>query len=73
MVQMNDLWPDDIPAHWMVYFATADTDATAAQVAALGGVVSVPPFDLPSGRVAVLNDLDNAVFPVMGPSAATAD
>jgi hypothetical protein len=70
MVQMNDVWPDDVPAHWMVYFATADADATAAKVVELGGVVSVPPFDLPIGRIAVLNDPENAVFSVLGPVPA---
>ena len=73
MVQMNELWPDEIPAHWMVSFATADTDATATRVAALGGEVCVPPFDLPKGRVAVLGDLENAVFSVLGPAVAPAD
>lgn len=69
MVQMNEVWPDDVPAHWMVYFATADTDATAAKVSELGGVVSVLPFELAEvGRIAVLNDPENAVFSVLGPN-----
>lgn len=70
MVQMNEIWPADIPAHWMVYFAAADTDAAAARVAELGGAVSVPPFDTHVGRVSVLNDPDDAVFSVLGPLPA---
>jgi predicted enzyme related to lactoylglutathione lyase len=66
MVQMNEVWPDDIPAHWMVYFAVDDTDACAARVATLGGTVSVGPFDMAQvGRVAVLNDPQGAVFSVI--------
>src|SRR6266545_2829818 len=45
MVQMNEIWPAEVPAHWMVYFDVVDTDAAAARVAELGGVVSVEPFD----------------------------
>ena len=66
MVRMNDQWPDDVPSHWMVYFAVADADASAARVAGLGGAVSAPPFDLPLvGRLAVVQDPDGAVFTVM--------
>jgi hypothetical protein len=66
MVQMNEMWPAEVPAHWMVYFSVDDTDASAAQVAALGGTVSVEPFDLPQvGRIAVLNDPQGAVFSVL--------
>ncbi|MGH9211407.1 MAG: VOC family protein [Acidimicrobiales bacterium] len=66
MLQMNEMWPEDTPAHWMVYFAVADTDATAARADELGGKVSVAPFDLPKvGRVAVLNDAEGAAFSVL--------
>ncbi|HMG41606.1 MAG TPA: VOC family protein [Acidimicrobiales bacterium] len=68
MVQMNEQWPEEIPAHWMVYIAVADADAAAAQVVELGGTVSVEPFDLPNvGRIAVVNDVDGSVFSVMAP------
>jgi len=66
IVQMNDMWPAELPAHWMAYFAVDDTDACAAQVATLGGTVSVEPFDLDHvGRIAVLNDPQGAVFSVL--------
>src|SRR5215475_2957109 len=66
MVQMNEMWPDDVPAHWMAYFAVADTDACADRAASLGGTVSVQPFDLPHvGRIAVLNDPQGAAFSVL--------
>ena len=69
MVQMNEQWPEEIPAHWMAYFAVVDADAAARKVAELGGTVSVEPFDLPDvGRIAVVNDLEGAVFSVMAPA-----
>jgi hypothetical protein len=65
MVQMNEQWPEDIPPHWMVYFAVTDTDAAASTTTELGGTVSVPPFDLPTGRVSVLNDPYGAMFSII--------
>jgi predicted enzyme related to lactoylglutathione lyase len=52
----------DTPAHWSVTFATADTDATAAKAAELGGKVIVPPFDAPWSRLAILGDPHGATF-----------
>ncbi|WP_214369012.1 VOC family protein [Pseudonocardia sp. H11422] len=69
MLVMDDKWPADIPAHWMVYFAVSDTDAAAARAQGLGGSVAVPPTDIPPGRFAVLNDPHGAVFSVIAPPA----
>jgi predicted enzyme related to lactoylglutathione lyase len=58
----------DTPAHWGVTFATADTDATAAKAAELGGTVIVAPFDAPWStptytiRIAVIADPQGATF-----------
>lgn len=65
MVEMDKGWPPDVPAHWMVYFAVADCDVTCARATELGGVVSVPPTDIPIGRFAVLNDPQGAHFSVI--------
>jgi hypothetical protein len=54
-----------VPNHWLVYFGTADADATAAKAAELGGSVIVPPFDTPVGRIAVLSDPQGAMFSVI--------
>lgn len=61
----GDMWPADLPAHWMVYFAVEDTDAAAAKCVELGGSVSVPATDIPQGRFAVLNDQHGAAFSVI--------
>jgi uncharacterized protein len=65
MIQMNEQWPAEIPAHWMVYFAVDDIDAAVAKAAELGGKVAVEPTDTPVGRFAVLNDPHGAVFSVI--------
>jgi predicted enzyme related to lactoylglutathione lyase len=54
--------PEEIPAHWQVYFAVEDTDATVAQVTERGGSVMVPPMEVPAGRFAILADPHGASF-----------
>jgi predicted enzyme related to lactoylglutathione lyase len=54
--------PPGLPAHWLVYFATDDTDASVAKVTEGGGTVMVPPTDIPPGRFAVVSDPQGAVF-----------
>lgn len=65
MPMEGDMWPSELPAHWMVYFAVEDTDAAAAKCVELGGSVAVPPTDIPQGRFAVLNDQHGAAFSVI--------
>lgn len=66
MLHMDELWLEDVPPHWMIYFAVTDTDRTAARAAELGGSVAVEPFDLLNvGRVAVLNDPEGASFSIL--------
>lgn len=64
MLEMDEHW-EGLPPHWMAYFAVDDTDAAARRADELGGTVSVPPFDTPFGRVAVLTDPTGAVFSVI--------
>jgi predicted enzyme related to lactoylglutathione lyase len=65
MPMVGDMWPADLPPHWMIYFAVEDCDASAARVAELGGVVSVAPTDIPTGRFAVVADPQGAFFSIM--------
>jgi uncharacterized protein len=65
MIQMNEQWPEDVPPHWMVYFATDEVDAATRRVEELGGKVSVPPTDTPAGRFTVVNDPHGAVFSII--------
>jgi predicted enzyme related to lactoylglutathione lyase len=54
--------PDQIPAHWQVYFAVEDTDATVALAKEKGGSVMVEPIDIPAGRFAIFTDPFGASF-----------
>jgi predicted enzyme related to lactoylglutathione lyase len=73
MLGMPPGTPDQVPAFWMVIFAAADTDATAAKAKELGGQVLAPPFDIENvGRYAVLTDPQGVAFGVISaPPEAT--
>ncbi len=60
--------PEGIPAHWAVYFATDDTDATVARALELGGSVVQPASDTPYGRLAALTDATGTNFRLLGPN-----
>ncbi|MFB7995649.1 VOC family protein [Streptomyces sp. NPDC056002] len=61
----SDSCPEDLPAHWTVYIAVGDTDATAARCKALGGQILVHPKTIEPGRFAVLADPQGASFAVL--------
>lgn len=48
--------------YWLVWFATADCDATAAAVGELGGTVLMPPETTPFGRMGVVQGAQGEVF-----------
>ncbi len=61
MLQMDENW-GDMPPYWGVYF-TVDNCATAVdKVGQLGGRTIMPPFDLPFGRIAVVQDDQGSAF-----------
>ncbi|MBL1089307.1 MULTISPECIES: VOC family protein [Streptomyces] len=60
---LDEFYPDDVRAHWLPYFAVADVDGTAARAAESGGMLLVPPTDVPEGpRIAVVRDPQGASF-----------
>jgi uncharacterized protein len=65
MMTMPDMVPAEVPAHWLVYFAVDDTDASFSKATELGATTFVPPTDIPPGRFSVLGDPDGAVFAVI--------
>lgn len=69
VIAMDENWPEEIPAHWMVYFRVEDADAAAAKVRELGGNVSVEPFDSSAGKIAVINDPQGGTFSIISPPA----
>ena len=65
--------PDDVggaqPAHWSVYFGTADTDKSVDLATSHGGRVVRPAADSPYGRMAVVADQHGAVFSLISTPA----
>jgi uncharacterized protein len=64
--------PRDRGAHWMTYFAVADTDAATARAAELGARVLEPPCASRHGRMATVADPEGAAFALVsaaGPAA----
>jgi uncharacterized protein len=61
---------DGAQGGWTTYWETADVDATAADVARLGGKVIDGPTDTPYGRMATVTDPNGAEFRLRtGPTA----
>lgn len=68
MIDITGRAPDEVPAHWLVYFAVDDVDATVARATDTGGGVALEPFDIAEvGRIAIVKDPFEAVFAVMAP------
>jgi predicted enzyme related to lactoylglutathione lyase len=59
------------PAHWILYFAVADTDASVAAAESRGGTIVAPTFDTPYGRMAGITDPAGAMFWVMQDTTQT--
>jgi predicted enzyme related to lactoylglutathione lyase len=62
---MGSMYPPQVPPHWLVYFAVANTDDTVKKAQDLGGKVMAPAMDIPQGRFAVLSDPQGAAFAVI--------
>lgn len=65
MQSMPEMVPSEVPAHWLVYFAVDDADATVSKATGAGATTLLPPMDIPPGRFAVLADPDGAAFAVI--------
>jgi len=65
MMDVSGRLPDEIPAHWLVYFAVENTDAALETVKSSGGGVSFGPVDIPAGRFAIVTDPHGAAFAVI--------
>jgi predicted enzyme related to lactoylglutathione lyase len=60
--RMGDDFPDEVPAHWIVYFAVEDADAATEKARENGATVRAEPFDNEAGRISVLQDPHGAAF-----------
>jgi len=68
MLDITGRVPDEVPAHWLTYFAVEDTDATLEKLKESGGGVNFGPLDIIAGRFAVVHDPFGAVFAVIKPN-----
>lgn len=64
---ITDAFPAEMPSYFLSYFAVEDCNRAAGNAVRLGGRISAPPFDIPYGRMAVLQDDQGAVFAVLQP------
>lgn len=64
--------PQDVPAHWLLYFKAQDTSAKAEQAAEAGAQLLAGPLHLPgTGFIATLRDPQGAVFALYQAEAET--
>ncbi|WP_406726925.1 VOC family protein [Streptomyces sp. GD-15H] len=62
---VSDVFPAEMPPHFLVHFAVEDPAATMAEVTRLGGRVQAPPFDTSYGTVAVVANNQGASFALL--------
>jgi uncharacterized protein len=72
MFRMGDDFPDEVPAHWIVYFAVEDADAATEKAKEGGAQVRSEPFDTEAGRIAVMTDPHGAAFAVINQGGGSA-
>jgi hypothetical protein len=71
MLDITGRVPDEVPAHWLVYFTVEDADGAVEKLKAAGGDVRFGPVDIPVGRFAVVADPTGAVAAIMQPTQET--
>jgi predicted enzyme related to lactoylglutathione lyase len=62
---VTDVFPAEMPPHFLVHFRVEDCEAALGTVARLGGRVQVPAFETSYGRVAVATDGQGASFALL--------
>ena len=68
-----NLMPDmkHVPEHWFTYFHVDDVDKSAKALVAAGGKITRPPWDIPGvGRIAIVSDVNGAMFGLGKPAMA---
>ena len=62
---VSEVFPAEMPPHFVVHFAVEDCEAVLGTVGRLGGRVQAPPFETSYGKVAVVTDNQGASFAVL--------
>lgn len=67
-IEMGEMWPAEVPAHWDVYFAVDDHDSAAKKAVELGATDMSGPIEVPSaGTMHYLQDPTGAFFYILEP------
>jgi predicted enzyme related to lactoylglutathione lyase len=64
MLPMGEVFPAQLPPHWIPYFGVPDLEAAAQKARDLGGEALSEPMAVPSGRFVPLADPQRAAFMV---------
>ncbi|MFJ3304635.1 VOC family protein [Streptomyces sp. NPDC086549] len=62
---VSEVFPAEMPSHFLVHFRVADVAASVEVVQRLGGRVQAPPFETSYGTVAVVTDNQGASFALL--------
>ncbi|MEU6351546.1 VOC family protein [Streptomyces sp. NPDC047072] len=62
---VSDVFPAEMPPHFLVHFGVEDCEAALGAVSRLGGRIQAPPFETSYGKVAVVTDNQGASFAVL--------
>jgi predicted enzyme related to lactoylglutathione lyase len=62
---VSDVFPVEMPPHFLVHFRVEDIEPVVGAVNRLGGRVQVPPFETSYGKVAVVTDNQGASFALL--------
>ncbi|MGW7386948.1 VOC family protein [Streptomyces sp. NPDC054794] len=62
---VSDVFPAEMPSHFLVHFRVEDLDDALEAVRGLGGRVQAPPFETSYGTVAVVTDNQGASFALL--------
>ncbi|MHC3469273.1 VOC family protein [Streptomyces sp. 7R007] len=66
---VSEVFPAEMPPHFLVHFGVEDCTAALGTVNRLGGRVQAPPFETSYGKVAVVTDDQGASFALLERSA----
>ncbi|MCS0600337.1 VOC family protein [Streptomyces sp. LP11] len=62
---VTDVFPAEMPSHFLAHFRVTDLDDALGAVQRLGGRVQAPPLETSYGRVAVVTDNQGASFALL--------
>lgn len=62
---VTEVFPAEMPPHFLTHFRVADLDDSLGAVQRLGGRVQAPPFETSYGQVAVVTDNQGASFALL--------